>query len=316
MRTSWVAVSIATLLLASCTYDRELLGEVAREEPVFEPTDEPESEPIEFIATDDAWSPADSLDMFADLGGFGSWYWLEPFGWVWRPIVSLVWAPMLEGHWEWTVHGWMWISTDPFGSTPYNYGYWVEDITLGWVWVPDTSWNPTRCEWIQWDDFIAWCPTPPPCEHDYAYPWDYGDDTPWITIPVAKFKETHLAAHRKDPKFKPGISDKTVRRAPLDLKQAERLAGRTLEPVNYQQLQMLAPQPLPVSTVAPAPPGGSVNVVPVLTNPGEPTSSGGSGKMKGRSGSAGKPSDKNDSPPKFKDIIKDPPKGGEKKKAK
>ena len=227
MRHSWIILVAGLSLVAGCSgYDKELLGDPEPLTPAE--VREGNGETTEFEGYQEGIvSPADSLDMYADLRFYGSWYTLYPYGWVWRPIVVSDWQPMVEGHWAWTSYGWMWIPYEPFGPITYTYGYWVEDFALGWVWVPDSTWAVTHCEWIVFDDYICWAPLPPP-DVRYKDPW-YESDAPWVSVPVSKFKDTEVAKHRVKPKFKSGTSDRTLRRQAPDPQMIERGLGREIK---------------------------------------------------------------------------------------
>jgi hypothetical protein len=195
-----------------------------------EPTQATESQaaPEEWDAEAGLDAPSDSLEMFADLRFYGSWFDIYPYGWVWRPIVVADWAPMTQGHWVWTIYGWMWVSYDPFGWATYNYGYWVNDFTFGWVWVPECQWYPVRCEWLTWDDYVGWAPCPAPGVR-FRDPWLESDYDPWIVVPTTKFKQTEVARYRTAPMFKAGSSERTVRREPPESQTFERLVGHSLQ---------------------------------------------------------------------------------------
>ncbi|HEU4929698.1 MAG TPA: DUF6600 domain-containing protein [Candidatus Krumholzibacteria bacterium] len=221
MRHSWKFLIIGSMLLAGCRPDRELLGD-----PVPEP--EPQySEAQEFDDYEEGTvAPEDSLAMFSDLRFYGSWYELYPYGWVWRPVVVSNWMPMTLGHWVWTSYGWMWLSYDPFDET-YHYGFWTYDFALGWVWVPDSIWAPVRCDWVLHDDYISWCPMPPPNVR-YKDPWDSDRVNPWVTVPVRKFKDTQVAQYRVPAKYKSDTSHRYTRRAPPEPSAIERGTGKPL----------------------------------------------------------------------------------------
>ena len=229
MRKSWLIFVLGSVLLAGCaSHDSELLGDP---EPAREDSEEREWDAAEEPGS---WAPADSLEMFADLRFYGSWYQLDPFGWVWRPIVVHEWAPMSEGHWVWTSYGWMWVSYDPFGWATYNYGYWVNDFMLGWVWIPDYLWAPVRCEWIGWDDYVGWSPLPPPGVR-YKDPWVGGDYDPCVVVPATKFKDTQVGRHKTtQPKFKSGYSERSLRREPPDAGAMERTIGHSIKVTDVQ----------------------------------------------------------------------------------
>ncbi len=327
MRHSWIILAAGLSLVAGCSgYDKELLGDP-------EPTRsadlrEGEGETTEFEGYQEGIvSPADSLDMYGELRFYGSWYTLYPYGWVWRPIVTHDWMPMVDGHWAWTSYGWMWIPYEPFGAITYTYGFWVEDFALGWVWVPNSTWAVTHCEWIVYDDYICWAPLPPPNVR-YKDPWN--SDDPWISVPVSKFKDTEVAKHRVKPRYKPGVSDRTMRRQAPDPAMIERGLGREIKitPVEVRGGEgtgYLARVVLPPDEEAliaekrakrvaykPAPPSG-----------GSDSGNGGSGSGdNGNSKGADRPSKekpssppaKGDDPPKFKEKAKDPPSSDSKSK--
>lgn len=221
MRHSWKFFAVGLAFLAGCGHDRELLGD-----PVPEP--EPQySEAQEFDDYDEGVvAPEDSLAMFSDLRFYGSWYELHPYGWVWRPVVVAGWTPMTLGHWVWTSYGWMWLSYDPFDVT-YHYGFWSYDFALGWVWIPDTIWAPVRCDWLLHDDYISWCPMPPPNVR-YKDPWDSGRVDPWVTVPSRKFKDTQVAQYRVPARFKSETSHRYTRREPPEPSLIERSTGKPL----------------------------------------------------------------------------------------
>jgi len=250
IRNSWAIFVLAFALMTGCaTRDTELLGDP---EPAQPEIAQPEAAPTETAQTEadeeyraepepvDETLPIDSialdpLPFFDDLRFYGSWYDLPPYGQVWRPVVASDWSPMVYGRWVWTVtYGWIWFSYDPFGNDVYNYGYWVEDFALGWVWVPGFEWAPVQAEWIMWDDTICWAPLPPPDVY-YPDPWEGGNDGgPWVSVPIAKFKDVSVAQYRQVPKFKNGVSDKTLRRAAPDVNMVERGYGRPIKAVNVR----------------------------------------------------------------------------------
>ncbi len=226
-RHGWKMLVVGLAMLAGCGYDRELLGD---------PAPEPEPQVAETQAFDDysegTVAPEDNLEMFSDLRFYGSWYTLQPYGWVWRPVVVADWAPMTRGHWVWTSYGWMWVSYDTFEVT-YNYGFWTYDFALGWVWVPDTIWAPVRCDWVLHDDYISWCPMPPP-QVRYKDPWDGDDLNPWVTVPTRKFKDTEVTKYRVPAKFKSETSHRYTRRSPPEPSAVERSMGRSLVVTDVQ----------------------------------------------------------------------------------
>ncbi len=334
-----VPLPVIAFVFASCAYDAELLGKpepepikglehiaLPKDTPYKEIESQPAETPIEFAPSERLaiFSPADSLDMFADLRFFGSWYWHDQFGWVWRPTMARTWKPMTQGYWEWTENDWMWVTSDRFGSDPYNYGYWVEDTALGWVWMPDCSWQPVRCQWMQWDTYVAWAPLLPPDVGEYRGPWEFEPkDTPWLTVRVANFMKYDVARYRVLPKFKRVESENTLSSAPLDVKRLERVLGHKIERIHIPWRQppiiIVREEPIfvPVPVPDPCPPDWDWGPEPVpFPDPPIGGGGGGGGEGKMKSGGGSNAATKNDSasPRKFKDAP--PPSNNEKKKAK
>ncbi len=232
MRIVWILTVVAGLALATgCTsaYDTELLGE-----PELAPAPELAAQSPDTTAVpDDAYQqPPDSLAMFDDLDSYGSWYELQPFGMVWRPTVISSWRPMQTGYWAWTSYGWMWVSNDPFGWATYHYGYWANDFTLGWVWIPDYTWYPCQADWITMGDYVCWAPLPPP-GHPWRDPW-YHDDY-WTVVPVEKFHEPDVARYKVPPaKFKAAYKSHQVTRSAPDTQYVERYTHGSIQPVDVE----------------------------------------------------------------------------------
>lgn len=66
---------------------------------------------------------------------------------IWKPSVENGWKPYMNGKWEYTDHGWLWISSDKWGNSTYNYGRWWNSPKYGWVWLPGYTWAPA---WVKW----------------------------------------------------------------------------------------------------------------------------------------------------------------------
>jgi hypothetical protein len=249
IRNSWPIFALTLALMTGCaTRDTELLGdpepaqqETAQSEPAppaeseaVEDEYRAEPEPVDETLPIEGTFDVDPRPFFDDLRFYGGWYDLPPYGQVWRPVVTPDWSPMVYGRWVWTVtYGWIWFSYDPFGNDVYNYGYWVDDFALGWVWIPSFNWAPVQCEWITWDDTVCWAPLPPPNVY-YPDPWQGGHVGPWVSVPIAKFKDVAVAQYRQAPKYKNGVSDKTLRRAAPDFNVVERGYGRPIKAVNVR----------------------------------------------------------------------------------
>ncbi len=82
----------------------------------------------------------------------------EEFLFIWKPEVDKNWKPYMNGKWEYTDHGWLWISADKWGNSTYNYGRWWNSPKYGWVWLPGYTWAPA---WVKWkvsndDKYVGW----------------------------------------------------------------------------------------------------------------------------------------------------------------
>lgn len=82
----------------------------------------------------------------------------EEFLFIWKPKVESGWKPYSNGKWEYTDHGWLWVSNDKWGNSTYNYGRWWNSPKYGWVWLPGYTWAPA---WVSWkvtndDKYVGW----------------------------------------------------------------------------------------------------------------------------------------------------------------
>ena len=179
-----------------------------------------------------AAADSDSMDIgqFNDLDYYGQWYQRDPYGWVWRPSVVMDWQPFTHGHWIWSQYGWMWVDYDPWGWATSHYGYWTMDFTLGWIWVPDYTWSPVQCDWMEYGDYIGWCPVAP-AGATFKEPWE--GSRAWVWVPVRKFKQADVGTYRATPKWK--NTDTNIARGAPDRGDIER-RGAGLFPVVDVQL--------------------------------------------------------------------------------
>jgi hypothetical protein len=100
--------------------------------------------------------------FYSSLQPHGEWIELEDGFYVWKPNhIRRSWRPYLLGRWEWTNHGWYWMSHEPFGWVVFHYGRWYYDDYYGWVWIPGDEWAPAWVEWRYDSDYIGWAPLPP-----------------------------------------------------------------------------------------------------------------------------------------------------------
>ncbi len=82
----------------------------------------------------------------------------EEFLFILKHDVEKSWKPYVNGKWEYTDHGWLWISSDKWGNSTYNYGRWWNSPKYGWVWLPGYTWAPA---WVKWkvtndDKYVGW----------------------------------------------------------------------------------------------------------------------------------------------------------------
>jgi len=87
----------------------------------------------------------------------------EELFFIWKPKVEENWKPYSNGRWEYTDHGWFWVSADSWGNSTYNYGRWWNSPKYGWVWMPGYTWAPA---WVKWkvsndDKYVGWVPLSP-----------------------------------------------------------------------------------------------------------------------------------------------------------
>lgn len=71
----------------------------------------------------------------------------DDFLYIWKPNAGSDWKPYMNGRWEYTEQGWLWVSADNWGNTTYNYGRWWNSPKYGWVWLPGYTWAPA---WVRW----------------------------------------------------------------------------------------------------------------------------------------------------------------------
>jgi len=112
------------------------------------------------------YAQPETVSYFYDsLSPYGSWYYVNDYGWCWQPTVAVVdhgWRPYgPRGHWMWTDAGWYWQSDYTWGWAPFHYGRWHHGGARGWLWVPDRTWGPSWVTWRSYGDYCGWAPLPP-----------------------------------------------------------------------------------------------------------------------------------------------------------
>lgn len=111
-----------------------------------------------------AAQPPSLAGFQVQLAAYGAWINLPGYGLCWRPAVAAgdpYWRPYCDqGHWVYTVDGWLWQSDYPWGDVVFHYGRWHR-ASLGWVWVPAYDWAPAWVCWRHAEGFCGWAPLPP-----------------------------------------------------------------------------------------------------------------------------------------------------------
>jgi len=121
---------------------------------------------------------------------------------LWRPsIASRDWHPYLNGRWEYTDQGWMWVSNYDWGWAPYHYGRWLRSKHYGWLWMPGYVWAPSWVVWRVSDNHIGWSPLSPSAiwKSDVGItPENYktgGRSYDWVFIQKSKFADPILESN-------------------------------------------------------------------------------------------------------------------------
>jgi hypothetical protein len=136
--------------------------------------------------------------FYQALSPAGTWH-ETSFGWAWHPGVVSVeanWRPYCNGgHWTWTDHGWYWESSYPWGWATFHYGRWANDPSVGWVWIPDTTWGPAWVNWRHSDEYYGWAPLPPAAHFDAGVGFSFNSDKVGFNIGV------DFGLHERDYSF-------------------------------------------------------------------------------------------------------------------
>ncbi len=158
-----------------------------------------------------------------DLDGYGSWVYVDPYGWVWAPAVDAGWAPYYNGRWVWMDwYGWNWVSYDPWGWAPYHYGRWFFHANR-WCWWPGAfgvrhAWSPGLVAFVGWGGWngvsvgvgfgqIGWIPLAP---YEPYHPWYgrgyYGGYRGGVTHPVQVTVAVDVGATYRNARVVNGIT--------------------------------------------------------------------------------------------------------------
>lgn len=91
----------------------------------------------------------------------------------WRPYgADANWNPYMNGRWEFSYYGWIWMSDYSWGWGPYHYGRWYFSNYYGWIWMPGNMW---AANWVMWRHnnlYAGWYPTCPQIYwRDHRHNW-------------------------------------------------------------------------------------------------------------------------------------------------
>ncbi len=121
--------------------------------------------------------PPDVTYFYNDLAPYGTWVYLDGYGWCWQPrtvVVSPGWRPYCDGgNWVYSDAGWYWQSTYSWGWAPFHYGRWYAHPHCGWVWLPDRVWGPAWVTWRSGGDCCGWAPLPPHATFAVGVGWRF-----------------------------------------------------------------------------------------------------------------------------------------------
>jgi len=115
----------------------------------------------------------------SDLNPYGSWVVVSGYGRCWMPNDRPAgWEPYTVGYWADTDYGWTWVSVDDesqWGDVTYHYGRWFSAPSVGWVWIPGTTWAPAWVAWREGGGYCGWAPLPPEAGFGTQYSADDAD---------------------------------------------------------------------------------------------------------------------------------------------
>jgi len=176
--------------------------------------------------------PNELEDYENELGQYGDWMYLAPYGNVWVPRgIEEGWRPYSNGRWTWlSLSGWTWMPYEPWGWSTFHYGRWHWGVGMGWYWIPTSLWGPGWVDWW-WDDYyFGWAPM-----SYWGYPgvlvngyyngrWN-GDNYPWNSHALTVIRRDQLRAKNIAPVALRGDALKGLNRITLSG------GGLTLRPV-------------------------------------------------------------------------------------
>ncbi len=170
--------------------------------------------------------PNDLEDFEYELGQYGDWMYLPPYGNVWVPRgIDEGWRPYSNGRWTWLpLSGWTWLPYEPWGWSTFHYGRWHWGIGLGWYWIPTSVWGPGWVNWWWDDSYFGWAPV-----SYWGYPvvivdgyfngrW-HGDYYPWNSRALTVIHRDQLKAKNIAPVALRGDSLRGLNRITLSGKE-------------------------------------------------------------------------------------------------
>ncbi|HEV8375428.1 MAG TPA: DUF6600 domain-containing protein [Candidatus Polarisedimenticolia bacterium] len=197
-----------------------------------------------------------SFDFFySNLGSHGDWMVSAEYGQVWQPYdYDDDWNPYYDGHWVYADVGWTWVSDYSWGSIPYHYGTWVLDPDYGWVWVPGYVWAPSWVVFRTGPDYIGWAPVAPSFSVGFSigYSQPYAGSflfvssrdflAPRVRSCVIPRDRTTVILNRTRIVNNIVVENNIVVNRGPDLRQIERVSGRTIRPVRIEQVRGVSPE--------------------------------------------------------------------------
>lgn len=200
-----------------------------------------------------------AADFDAPLSPYGTWVEVGSYGRCWHPTrLAVEWRPYCTGSWVYTDCGWYWVSDEPWAWACYHYGWWVDDPTIGWVWVPGIEWAPAWVEWRVGAGCIGWAPLPPAGVFVRSAPapsfvfvseTHFGDpvrpSTVIVSSPTLLKQTTVITGIKRDTRTLAGVSQpkRVVINQGPSLNVVQKATGRTFTPTPVQQVARRTPVP-------------------------------------------------------------------------
>ena len=179
-----------------------------------------------------SYLPSNLEDFEYELGQYGDWMYLPPYGNVWVPRgVDEGWRPYSNGRWTWLpLSGWTWLPYEPWGWSTFHYGRWHWGVGLGWYWIPTSMWGPGWVNWWWDDSYFGWAPIsywgyPVVIVDNYFDGHWHGSHYPWNSHALTVIRRDQLRAKNIAPVALRGDALKGLNRITLSG------GGLTLKPI-------------------------------------------------------------------------------------